>query len=219
MSTNKYSHKYLKYKKKYDNLVNLNSRKQVAGQDVEQDIVDSDKIITSKNLDSLTTSGPLIIKDTKITIKLSIHGTLDFTNLTVLGTSKIYGTVLGKNGTFSTFSVYGQTNMNNCVMRKLLCTGSFFGEKISIMDSSCIIGPTYIINSKIKSLELVSDNITINNSRIDVLIIHNSDIIKTSINDSTIKTLIIKGKKLLIDSDVNTKIENIVNGEIAVLNE
>lgn len=216
--SNKYLYKYRKYKKKYDNLIDLNPSEQIAGQnDVDKS---NNKKIVSENLDGLTTNGPLIIEDTNITIKLLIHGTLDFTNLTVMGTTKIYGTVIGKNGTFNTFSVYGSINMDNCTIRKLLCTGSFFGEKISITDSSSIIGPTYIMNSKIKSLELISDDITINNSDIGVLIIHSSEPgIKTTFNGSTINTLIIKGKKLLIDTGIRTKIENIVNGEIAVLNE
>ena len=70
-------------------------------------------------------------------------------------------------------------------------------------------------------MEVITDDITIINSSVDTLIIHNSkkEGIKTSIENSTIGTLIVKGFKLTINTSVDTKINNNINGEIAVLNQ
>lgn len=215
MSDDIYRRKILKYKNKYDHL--FNQLKQKAGKKTKEE--DSKKIV-SKSLDSLTTNGPLIMEDTKVTTKLLIHGTLNFTKLTVLGTTKVYGTVIGSEGNFNTFSVYGSANVENCTAKKLLCTGPFYGEKIFVTNSSSIIGPTYFSNCKIKSLELISNDITVNNCQIGVLVLHSSDSeIKTAFNSSVISTFIVKGKKLTINANIDTKVENMVNGEIAVLNE
>lgn len=182
---------------------------------------EKNKKIISENLDSLVTNGPLVIEKTKITIKLLVHGTVSFDNLAVMGTTKIYGTIIGKNGTFSTFSIYGSVNIDDCTIKKLLCTGPLFSEKITVHDSASIIGPVYISNSKIKIMELISDDITINNSSISVLTMHNSkdNGFKTAINGSTIDTLIIKGKKMLVNTDVGTKINKIINASVTILNE
>ena len=183
-------------------------------------IVDiGEKKIKNQRLDEFITNGPVTIDDTKIGSKLTIYGTLDFTNLTVAGVTKLYGTVYGKKGRFNKLNVYGPLYIDKGVFNRLaLYGGPLDANEIDIADNALIVGPIYISNGNINSVEILSEYARFDKCIINTLDISNwnNNAKKIIIDGTVIKKIIIRGTSINIQASLNSVVDKIINGNVVI---
>lgn len=176
------------------------------------------KKIRNKEFTNLLTNGPITIINSNISSKLIIYGTLNFQNLNVNGSSKIFGTVYGKKGIFNNLEVYGTFDVENITIKKLLCTGTFYASRLDIEKNASINGPIYVSNSIFKNIEVLSENMKFIDTNINKITINNSDNKpkKISFENCKIDKLIIVGHPLNINISYDTDIKKNINGTLIV---
>ena len=178
------------------------------------------KIVNEVLEEDLITNGPIIINDTNITGKLVIYGTATYNNVTVNGQTNIFGTLYGQRGLFRKLNVNGHTDIKKTIIKKFLGNGKVYADDLRITHGS-IIGPIYLSNSDIKSLEIISDLAEFITCRIDKLVIHNANNYSKNITirGSTVDNIKVEGDHCIITASIDSKFGYVENGTVEIVKE